>query len=426
MTGDKEEDEVQEVRLVSKDRAKKKAWTSSIPSTSSTADNDETLARLSVTEYASQTEPFMSMKQSDRDTFLVINKQEMEMQQKKLEIKQQMLNQYLLMTISELKVKLIFVEKGKNVDTKFDRFSVLRKLIYVRPMNKNKDLKSKIVPKIKVRKDLSKPVTSCSLLKIEQVKSNTNVIARGMYRVVKIGTQIPIAKPNMLSSNSTRVESSSSISRPESKSTNLKKSVFLNTKSKSTSKEFKKHQNSVQVIQLVLWIVNSGCSKHMTGNLKLLRNFVDKFIGTIRFENDHLQQSHDTEIMFRETSRYITSTMLRALDTTFSWLDNFAMGILNKKDLVDGLPKFKYDKDHLCPTCEQGKSKKAILKTKLVPCTHSKLEMIHMDSWGPMRVESINGKRYLLLIVNDYSRYTWVYFLRTKDEASEMIIKFIT
>ncbi|GJS52553.1 hypothetical protein Tco_0625915, partial [Tanacetum coccineum] len=111
-------------------------------------------------------------------------------------------------------------------------------------MNKNKDLKSKIVPKIEVRKDLSKPVTSCSLLKIEQVKSNTNVIARGMYRVVKTGTQIPIAKPNMLSSNSTRVESSSSISRPESKSTNLKKSVFLNTKSKSTSKEFKKHQNS--------------------------------------------------------------------------------------------------------------------------------------------------------------------------------------
>ncbi|GJX37951.1 hypothetical protein Tco_0251254, partial [Tanacetum coccineum] len=70
-------------------------------------------------------------------------------------------NQDLLMTISKLKVKLISVEKGKNVDTKFDT------------MNKNKDLKSKIVPKIKVRKDLSKPVTSCSLLKIEQVKSNT-------------------------------------------------------------------------------------------------------------------------------------------------------------------------------------------------------------------------------------------------------------
>ncbi|GJZ86457.1 hypothetical protein Tco_0658067 [Tanacetum coccineum] len=115
------------------------------------------------------------------------------------------------MTISELKAKLISVEKGKNVDTKFDRFAVLRKLICVRPMNKNKDLKSKIVPKIEVRKDLLKQVTSCSSPKIEQVK---------------------------------RVESSSSVSRPESKSTNLKKSVFLNTKSKRTTKEFKKHQNS--------------------------------------------------------------------------------------------------------------------------------------------------------------------------------------
>ncbi|GJV28157.1 hypothetical protein Tco_1384605 [Tanacetum coccineum] len=153
-------------------------------------------------------------------------------------------NQHLLMIIYELKVKLKFVEKGKNVDIKFDRFAVLRKLICVRPMNKNKDLKSKIVPEIEVRKDLLKQVTSCSSPKIEQVKSNTNVIARGMHRVVKIGSQIPIAKPNMLSSNSIGVESSSSVSRPESKSTNLKKSVFLNTKSKRTSKEFKKHQNS--------------------------------------------------------------------------------------------------------------------------------------------------------------------------------------
>ncbi|GJS68422.1 retrovirus-related pol polyprotein from transposon TNT 1-94 [Tanacetum coccineum] len=48
-----------------------------------------------------------------------------------------------------------------------------------------------------------------------------------------------------------------------------------------------------------------------------------------------------------------------------------------------------------------------------------------MDLCGPMRVETINGKRYILIIVDNYSRYTWVYFLHTKDEASEMIIKFI-
>ncbi|GKD88816.1 hypothetical protein Tco_1364323 [Tanacetum coccineum] len=43
----------------------------------------------------------------------------------------------------------------------------------------------------------------------------------------------------------------------------------------------------MQVIQLVLWIVDSGCSKYMTGNLQLLRNFVEKFMGTVRFGNDH-------------------------------------------------------------------------------------------------------------------------------------------
>ncbi|GJY17590.1 retrovirus-related pol polyprotein from transposon TNT 1-94 [Tanacetum coccineum] len=63
--------------------------------------------------------------------------------------------------------------------------------------------------------------------------------------------------------------------------------------------------------------------------------------------------------------------------------------------------------------------------TKLLPSTGSKLEQLHMDLCGPMRVASINGKKYILVIVDDYSRYTWVYFLRTKDEAPDMIIDFI-
>ncbi|GKB36145.1 integrase, catalytic region, zinc finger, CCHC-type containing protein, partial [Tanacetum coccineum] len=86
-------------------------------------------------------------------------------------------------------------------------------------------------------------------------------------------------------------------------------------------------------------------------------------------------------------------------------------------DLVDGLPKFKYGKDHLCSACERGKSKKASHPPKLVPSDHSKLELLHMDLCGPMRVASINGKKYILVIVDDYSRYTWVYFLHSKDKT---------
>ncbi|GJT83775.1 retrovirus-related pol polyprotein from transposon TNT 1-94 [Tanacetum coccineum] len=118
---------------------------------------------------------------------------------------------------------------------------------------------------------------------------------------------------------------------------------------------------------------------------------------------------------------------------TKSWLWHRRLSHLNfstinqltSKYLVDGLLKFKYDKDHLYSTCEQGKIKKASFPPKLVPSTESKLELLHMDLCGPMRVERINGKKYILVIVDDYSRYTWVYFLRTKDEAPDMIINFI-
>ncbi|GKE40995.1 retrovirus-related pol polyprotein from transposon TNT 1-94 [Tanacetum coccineum] len=61
----------------------------------------------------------------------------------------------------------------------------------------------------------------------------------------------------------------------------------------------------------------------------------------------------------------------------------------------------------------------------MVPSDHSKLELLHMDLCGPMRVASINGKKYILMIVDDYSRYTWVYFLHLKDETPEIIKKFI-
>ncbi|GJT08654.1 integrase, catalytic region, zinc finger, CCHC-type containing protein [Tanacetum coccineum] len=96
-----------------------------------------------------------------------------------------------------------------------------------------------------------------------------------------------------------------------------------------------------------------------------------------------------------------------------------------KLDLVDRLPKFKYGKDHLCSACERGKSKKASHPPKLVPSDHFKLELLHMDLCGPMRVASINGKKYILVTVDDYSRYTWVYFLHSKDETPEIIKKFI-
>ncbi|KAJ9541902.1 hypothetical protein OSB04_028408 [Centaurea solstitialis] len=93
--------------------------------------------------------------------------------------------------------------------------------------------------------------------------------------------------------------------------------------------------------------------------------------------------------------------------------------------LVKGLPKLTFDRDSLCPACQMGKMKRSSHKSKTESSCQSPLEMIHMDLCGPMRIQSISGKKYILVMVVEYSRYTWLEFLRMKSEAPELIIKFI-
>ncbi|GKD35932.1 integrase, catalytic region, zinc finger, CCHC-type containing protein, partial [Tanacetum coccineum] len=78
---------------------------------------------------------------------------------------------------------------------------------------------------------------------------------------------------------------------------------------------------------------------------------------------------------------------------------------LAKQGLVRGLPKIKFEKDHLCSACYLGKSKKSPHKPKVDDTNQEKLYLLHMDLCGLMRVESINGKKYILVIVDDYSRF---------------------
>ncbi|GJR29185.1 putative ribonuclease H-like domain-containing protein [Tanacetum coccineum] len=218
------------------------------------------------------------------------------------------------------------------------------------------------------------------------------------------------------------------------------------------------------IVQLILFIVDSGCTKHMTGNLKLLCNFVEKFLGTVRFGNDQfapilgygdLNQGNvtikrvyyveglnhnlfsvgqfcdaDLEVAFRKSTCFVRDLQGNDLLTgnrgsdlytislqettsstpicfmakaspTQAWLWHRRLSHLNfdyitllsKKDIVTGLPK---------------------------------LNLLHMDLCGPMRVASINGKKYILVIVDDYSRYTWTLFLRSKDETPEVLKDFLT
>ena len=116
-----------------------------------------------------------------------------------------------------------------------------------------------------------------------------------------------------------------------------------------------------------------------------------------------------------------------------SWLWHRQLSHLNFKNinklvkggLIKGIPDLKFKKEHLCAACEKGKMKKALHKSKVEHGTTQPLQLIHMDLCGPMRVQSINGKKYVLVMVDDYSRYTWVNFLRTKDETPALIITFL-
>nr|GEY34632.1 ribonuclease H-like domain-containing protein [Tanacetum cinerariifolium] len=297
------------------------------------------------------------------------------------------------------------------------------------------------LPKIGKTNALSKPVTSNSDFTPQESKSvnNDKVIAPGMFRINPSKTSreenhVPISQPHVITNkdvnsdlnglSSTGVDNTKT-RRPQPRSNTKNDRVpFASKSSRSKNKreeveehhrnlllsKNKKHMLSAcnnfmldsqnvysKVIQICLWCVDSGCSKHMTGNLNLLTNFTWKFMGTVCFGNDHV----DAILGFGDL-RWGNILITRVY---------FVEGL--------GLPKFKYHKEHLCPSCEQGKSKRASHPPKPVTNSRQRLHLLHMDLCGPMRIASINGKRYVLVIMDNYSRYTWVHFIRSKDEAPE-------
>nr|GEW64915.1 hypothetical protein [Tanacetum cinerariifolium] len=138
-------------------------------------------------------------------------------------------------------------------------------------------------------------------------------------------------------------------------------------------------------------------------------------------------------ISLNEVASNSSTCILAKASSSQSWLWHQRLSHLNfatinnlvKNNLVQGLPKMKFEKDHLCSACEQGKIHRKYHKSKTDFASNKPLYLLHMDLCGLMRVESINGKQYLLAIVDDYSRYTRAFFLHSKDEASEVIISFI-
>nr|GEV14807.1 hypothetical protein [Tanacetum cinerariifolium] len=175
------------------------------------------------------------------------------------------------------------------------------------------------------------------------------------------------------------------------------------------------------------------CSKHMMGNRALLTNFVEKFLRTVRFGNN------DFAVIAGYGDVVIRSMMIKKVYYVEGLGHNlFSVGQFCDKGLEvafrkstcfvrneDGLPKMKFEKDHLCSACKQGKIYRKHHKSKTAFASNKPLYLLHMGLYGPMRVASINEKRYVLVVVDDYSRYTWVFFLHSKDEDADVIISFI-
>nr|GEV84028.1 hypothetical protein [Tanacetum cinerariifolium] len=230
----------------------------------------------------------------------------------------------------------------------------------------------------------------------------------------------------------------------------------------------KKHAPSLLIRKKQVTFAEQCCSKHMTRDRSWLMNFVKKFIRTIRFGNDHFGAIMGYEdyvigesviskhsCYFRDTDGVelikgsrgsnlytisVEDMMKSSLIYLFSkasknksWLwhrrlNHMNFGTINdlaRKYLVRGLPRLKFEKDHLCSACQLGKSKKHTHKPKTENTNLEVLNTLHIDLCGPMQVQTINGKKYILVIIDDYSRFTWVKILRSKDETPEVVIKFL-
>src|SRR5574338_721645 len=92
---------------------------------------------------------------------------------------------------------------------------------------------------------------------------------------------------------------------------------------------------------------------------------------------------------------------------------------LSKNKLVKGLPNIKFETNIFCDACKLGKLTKSSFKSKKVISTEQPLELLHMDLFGPTQVQSINHNRYVFVIVDDFSRYTWIFFLKNKSDTFE-------
>nr|GFB02789.1 retrovirus-related Pol polyprotein from transposon TNT 1-94 [Tanacetum cinerariifolium] len=322
---------------------------------------------------------------------------------------------------------------GTSTNTKFAKQSILGK-----------------PPKLNETHALSKPVTSNSIPTPQEPKvvKNDKVIARGMFRINSFKTSreekhvpntvrasartkpITISQHPVLTKNDVNFDSNglSSIGIDNTKSRRSQpRSNKKNDRVPSASKSSCNKNKEVTVEEHHRNLMLSKNKKHMSSAWQLCDSDLEV---AFRRHACFVRNLEGIDLLLRNRTTNLYTINLHGMasvspiclmaraSSTKSWLWHQRLSHLNfdtindlaRNDHVSGLPKFKYHKEHLCPSCEQGKSKKASHPPKLVPNSRQSLHLLHMDLCGPMRIASINGKRYVLVIVDDYTSYTWYNF----------------
>nr|GEV30510.1 putative ribonuclease H-like domain-containing protein [Tanacetum cinerariifolium] len=203
-------------------------------------------------------------------------------------------------------------------------------------------------------------------------------------------------------------------------------------------------------------VIDSRCSRHMTGSMSYLSEFEELNRGYVAFESNpkggkitgkgkiKTDQSQVLLRVPRENNMYNVNlkNIVPSGDLTYlfanatineSNLWHRRLGHINfktinklvKGNLVRGLPIKVFENDNTCVACKKGKQHRASCKNKRVSSVDQPLFRLHMDLFRPTFIKSLNKKSYCLVITDDYSRFTMVFFLATKDETTPILKTFI-
>ncbi|GJX47011.1 putative ribonuclease H-like domain-containing protein [Tanacetum coccineum] len=196
-------------------------------------------------------------------------------------------------------------------------------------------------------------------------------------------------------------------------------------------------------------MIDSGCSRHMTGNMSYLTDYNEIDGGYVAFgrnpKGGKITRKCAIKIVPRKNNMYsvdlknivpkggLTCLFAKATsDESKLWhrrlghLNFKTMNKLVKGNLVRGLPSKLFENDQTCVACQKGKQHRASCKSKTENSISLPLHLLHMDLSGSTFVKSLMKKMYCLVVTDDFSRFTWVFFLATKDETSGILKSFIT